>query len=259
MNSIREILKINEEELRLGLAGTKASWHDKYAQSAWVYAGNLDQDLTEGDVLAVLSQWGEIEDLHLARDEATGESRGFCFCKYEDARSCVLAVDNFCGVPLCGRSLRVDHVENYRLPKHLVEEQKEQGEDAGAISTKAGHAYEGKELASEFTLHQGQDLFAPAESSDKKQGAAAVGHKEEKDESKQAKKQRKEERKRLRGEKEQRKAEREEKRRERRARKMERKDDGDEDDHGKKKHKKRKREKDDSKQRRHDSDTEENE
>jgi RNA-binding motif X-linked protein 2 len=45
-----------------------------------------------------MSQYGEIEDINLAREEDTGKSRGFAFIKYEDARSCVLAVDNFVGV-----------------------------------------------------------------------------------------------------------------------------------------------------------------
>lgn len=49
MNSIREILQINEQELQRGLAGTPASWHAKYSKSAWVYVGNLDNALTEGD------------------------------------------------------------------------------------------------------------------------------------------------------------------------------------------------------------------
>lgn len=97
MNTIKEILKINDEELRRGIAGTSASWHAKYLKSSWVYVGNLDHSLSEGDVICVLSQFGEIEDIHLIREEDTGKSKGFGFVKYEDARSCVLAVDNLCG------------------------------------------------------------------------------------------------------------------------------------------------------------------
>ena len=98
MNTIKEIQKINDEELERGIAGTSASWHSKYKSSSWVYVGNLDHALTEGDILCVLSQFGELEDLHLIRDEETGKSKGFAFCKYEDARSCVLAVDNLIGI-----------------------------------------------------------------------------------------------------------------------------------------------------------------
>ncbi len=36
------------------------SWHDDYKDSAWVYAGGLDYRLTEGDVLAVFSQFVSI-------------------------------------------------------------------------------------------------------------------------------------------------------------------------------------------------------
>ena len=60
MNTIREIEKINQQELERGIAGTPASWHAKYEKSAWIYAGNLDHALTEGDVLCVLSQFGEV-------------------------------------------------------------------------------------------------------------------------------------------------------------------------------------------------------
>lgn len=99
MNSVREILQINEQELQRGLAGTGASWHAKYAKSAWIYVGNLENSaLTEGDVICVLSQYGELQDFYLVRDEETGKSKGFAFAKYEDSRSCVLAVDNFCGI-----------------------------------------------------------------------------------------------------------------------------------------------------------------
>jgi RNA recognition motif-containing protein len=39
----------------------------------------------------------QVEDIHLVRDNDTGKSKGFCFLKYEDARSCILAVDNLIG------------------------------------------------------------------------------------------------------------------------------------------------------------------
>jgi RNA recognition motif-containing protein len=60
MNTIREIEKINLQELERGIAGTSASWHGQYEKSAWVYVGNLGNDLTEGDVLSVMSQYGEV-------------------------------------------------------------------------------------------------------------------------------------------------------------------------------------------------------
>ena len=54
----------------------------------------------------VLSQWGEIEDFNYPRDKKTGKPRGWCWCKYEDQRSTVLAVDNGNGARLLSRTLR---------------------------------------------------------------------------------------------------------------------------------------------------------
>jgi RNA-binding motif X-linked protein 2 len=62
-------------------------------------------------------RWGEIVNLNLLRDKKTGKSKGFAFICYEDQRSTVLAVDNFNGITLAGRSIRVDHVKDYKPPK----------------------------------------------------------------------------------------------------------------------------------------------
>ena len=51
--------------------------------------------------------------------QATGKSKGFGFLCYEDQRSTILAVDNFNGLKLCKRTIRVDHVQTYKLPKGL--------------------------------------------------------------------------------------------------------------------------------------------
>lgn len=73
--------------------------------------------MNEGDVAVVFSEFGEIVDLNLARDKVTGKPKGFAFIAYEDQRSTVLAVDNFNGVELCGRTIRVDHVKKYKPPR----------------------------------------------------------------------------------------------------------------------------------------------
>ena len=116
MNVVREIQGLNERELELGVSDT-ASWHAQYAHSAYVFIGGLDTALTEGDVICVLSQCGEVVDVNLVRDKETGKSRGFAFLAYEDQRSAVLAVDNLNGAALLQRTLRVDHADRYRRPK----------------------------------------------------------------------------------------------------------------------------------------------
>jgi len=238
MNVIKEIHRINDLELENGMVNTPASWHQKYINSAWVYIGNLPIRLSEGDILAVMSQWGEVEDVNLVREEKTGKSKGFAFLKYEDARSCILAVDNLSGSVVLGRSLRVDHVENYRLPKHLREGEDGEGEDdkddgdkkneeKEDVDTGPGHAYKGKELKNQYDISQGQDLFAPVPAAPEHTPETNIesikdGDGEElmtKEERKEAKLKRKEERDQQRREKEMRREEREEKRRTKRAKK----------------------------------------
>lgn len=59
-------------------------------------------------------RYGEIADIDMPRDKGTGKRRGFAFLMYEDQRSTVLAVDNLGGALVVGRTLRVDHVKDYK-------------------------------------------------------------------------------------------------------------------------------------------------
>ncbi|KAI0660713.1 hypothetical protein C8Q70DRAFT_912321, partial [Cubamyces menziesii] len=111
---VREINKINERELDLG---TKGSWHDDYKDSAYIFVGGLHRDLTEGDVITIFSQYGEIMDINMPRDKETGKQKGFAFLMYEDQRSTILAVDNLNGAKVLDRTIRVDHVKNYKQGK----------------------------------------------------------------------------------------------------------------------------------------------
>lgn len=117
---------------------------DATAHTRYVYAGGLAYELTEGDVLAVFSQaraqtqrvamnstprclhvyafsvslqYGEIVDVNLVRDRETGKSKGFAFIAFEDQRSTVLAVDNLSGARVVGRTVRVEHVDDYKLKR----------------------------------------------------------------------------------------------------------------------------------------------
>ncbi|GIQ87008.1 hypothetical protein KIPB_008964, partial [Kipferlia bialata] len=67
-----------------------------------------------GDVMVVFSQYGEIDDIHLVRDEETNDSKGVAFIKYRDWRSTVLSIDNLSGIKLCNKELNVDHAQHYR-------------------------------------------------------------------------------------------------------------------------------------------------
>lgn len=62
-------------------------------------------------------RYGEVMDVNLPREKNTGKTRGFGFLMYEDQRSTILAVDNLNGAKVLERTLRVDHVKNYKQPK----------------------------------------------------------------------------------------------------------------------------------------------
>ncbi|VAH27411.1 unnamed protein product [Triticum turgidum subsp. durum] len=125
MNPLTQVKRtqvINQKEAALGLS-EDASWHAKFRGSAYVFVGGVPFDLTEGDLLAVFAQYGEVVDVNLVRDKATGKSKGFAFVAYEDQRSTVLSVDNLNGAKVLGRIIRVDHVEKYKKKEEEDEEE----------------------------------------------------------------------------------------------------------------------------------------
>jgi len=122
ITNAKNLQKLNDRELDLGLTHTATSWHAKYKDSAWVFVGGIPYELTEGDIISVFSQYGEIVNINLVRDKDSGKSKGFCFICYEDQRSSILAVDNLNAIKLLNRTIRVDHVENYKVPKEFGNE-----------------------------------------------------------------------------------------------------------------------------------------
>jgi RNA-binding motif X-linked protein 2 len=108
MNSVRAIQQLNKRELESGIT-PEGSWHTDYRDTAFIYIGGLPFELSEGDIITIFSQYGEPVWVKLARDKETGKSRGFAWIKYEDQRSCDLAVDNLGGSSIMDRVIRVDH------------------------------------------------------------------------------------------------------------------------------------------------------
>lgn len=130
MNAIRQTQLLNKRELENAIPPS-ASWHADYRDTAYIYIGGIPLDVSEGDVVTVFSQYGNPTHINMIRDKETGKSKGFAFLKYEDQRSCDLAVDNLGGAEVLGRLLRVDHTrykkrddedeETYRIDKAEAE------------------------------------------------------------------------------------------------------------------------------------------
>ncbi|EOD33145.1 hypothetical protein EMIHUDRAFT_415182 [Emiliania huxleyi CCMP1516] len=147
MNRVKEVERINRREVETQLASNtrgdagswdvSKSWHATYSDSAYVYVGGLPYELSEGDVATVMAQWGDIVDVNMPRDKGTGKPKGFAFICYEDQRSTVLAVDNFNGAKLLGRTVRCDHCRDFR---------EEQAKDPDAIPDHVARKLSEKEL-----------------------------------------------------------------------------------------------------------------
>ncbi|CAN6984755.1 hypothetical protein Bca4012_006489 [Brassica carinata] len=132
LTQIKWTQAINAKESDLGIS-EEASWHSKYKNSAYIYAGGLAFDLTEGDLLAVFAQYGEVVDVNLIRDKGTGKSKGFAFLAYEDQRSTILAVDNLNGAQVLGRTIKVDHCSKYTKREEEDEETRQQNREARGV------------------------------------------------------------------------------------------------------------------------------
>jgi len=101
LTQIKNQQKITAQELERGVKDS-ASWHDAFKGSAYVFCGGIPYDLTEGDLITVFAQYGEIVDCNLVRDQSTGKSRGFAYLAFEDQRSTNVCVDNLNGYRLLG-------------------------------------------------------------------------------------------------------------------------------------------------------------
>lgn len=111
MNSIDRINKINQQELDDNVQDS-ASWHMDYKDSSYIYIGGLNPKLLDKDILIIFSQYGLPTHIKLLKDtDETGNTvnKGFGYLKYDDFKSCVLAVDNLNGVVLYDKKIRVDH------------------------------------------------------------------------------------------------------------------------------------------------------
>merc|ERR1719217_1366914 len=142
MYNVNATKRLAEIELEEGYEGHH-SWHHQFKDSAYIYIGGLNTGMTEGDVVIMFSQFGEIVDVNLIRDKTTGKSKGFAFVCYEDQRSTILAVDNMNGFQMLGRTLRVDHVEKYKAPKQFDENDLDENGDPKMLKYEATGA-EGK-------------------------------------------------------------------------------------------------------------------
>ena len=73
-----------------------------------LYVGNLSFDTTENDLQDLFEQHGQVSDVALINDRATGKSRGFGFVTMPDAVSANAAMTALHGSDFQGRDLTVN-------------------------------------------------------------------------------------------------------------------------------------------------------
>lgn len=71
-----------------------------------LYLGNLPTDISEPDVLGLVSQYAKVYWLKLGADRISGRFRGFAFAEVDDALS-ETVIRQLHGREICGRAVRV--------------------------------------------------------------------------------------------------------------------------------------------------------
>lgn len=76
-----------------------------------LFVGNLSFSTTEGDVLDLFQQAGEVTSCELILDKFTNKSRGFAFVQMGSQEAADKAVSEFNGKELDGRALTVNEAK----------------------------------------------------------------------------------------------------------------------------------------------------
>jgi cold-inducible RNA-binding protein len=82
------------------------------AISSKVFVGNLSFDTTRDQLLTHLAEAGEILDVFIPTDRATGKPRGFAFVEFSSSDEAQAAISKFDGSDLGGRNLRINMADD---------------------------------------------------------------------------------------------------------------------------------------------------
>lgn len=82
-----------------------------------IYVGNLSHGVTDGELNAVFSEFGEVSSAKVIKDKHSGRSRGYGFVEMpndSEANEAIKALDDS---PLQGRNIRVNQARPRREPR----------------------------------------------------------------------------------------------------------------------------------------------
>lgn len=77
-----------------------------------MFVGNLSFDTTRDQLSSHLAEAGEIVDVFIPTDRATGKPRGFAFVEFATSDEAQSAIQRFDGSELGGRNLRINMADD---------------------------------------------------------------------------------------------------------------------------------------------------
>jgi len=72
-----------------------------------LYVGGLEESVNESTLHAAFIPFGDVKDVNIPIDHATGKHRGFGFVEFEEKEDATAAIDNMHNAELFGRVLKV--------------------------------------------------------------------------------------------------------------------------------------------------------
>jgi hypothetical protein len=82
-----------------------------------LYVGGLEETVNEALLHAAFLPFGEIKDVNIPLDHASGKNRGFGFVEYEEKEDAAAAIDNMHNSELNGRVLKVNYAQPMKVGK----------------------------------------------------------------------------------------------------------------------------------------------
>jgi CxxC-x17-CxxC domain-containing protein len=101
LSAERQILKAARAEM-LESSGVK------------LFVGSISWDADEDDLRKLFSTYGELKDVHIAKDRETGKSRGFAFINFSSLKDGQKAVKELNGTDFHGRKISVQESDESR-------------------------------------------------------------------------------------------------------------------------------------------------
>ena len=76
-----------------------------------IYVGDLSYDVTEDDLKAVFSEFGEVDSINIIKDKSSGQSKGFGFVEMPNNSEADKAIGALNETELKGRNLKVNQAK----------------------------------------------------------------------------------------------------------------------------------------------------